>query len=52
MLEQGFEIAVVKDAAAGPRHPEIGDGYKAALVNCGFLANAVLTTAEAANALR
>ena len=52
LLEQGFEIAVVKDAAAGPRHPEIGDGYKAALVNYGFLANAVLTTAEVVNAMR
>ncbi len=44
LLEQGFEVAVVKDATAGPRHPEIGDGYKAAVVNYGFLANAVLTT--------
>ena len=52
MLEQGFEIAVVKDATAGPRHPEIGDGYKAALVNYGFLANAVQTTDEAVKAMR
>jgi nicotinamidase-related amidase len=52
LLEQGFEIAVVKDATAGPRHPEIGDGYRAALVNYGFLANAVLTTADAVKALR
>jgi nicotinamidase-related amidase len=47
LLEQGFEIAVVKDATAGPRHPVIGDGYTAAVINYGFLANAVLTTAEA-----
>ena len=33
MLEQGFEVAVVKDATAGARHPELGDGYQAALVN-------------------
>src|SRR4051812_42699540 len=33
LLEQGFEVAVVKDATAAPRHPEIGDGYQAALVN-------------------
>ena len=46
LLEQGFEVAVVKDATAAPRHPTIGDGYQAALVNYGFLANAVLTTAE------
>src|SRR5262249_12348054 len=38
------EVAVVKDATAAPRHPEIGDGYQAALVNYGFLANAVLST--------
>lgn len=51
LLEQGFEVAVVKDATAGPRHPTIGDGYRAALVNFGFLANAVLTTEEAVNAM-
>jgi nicotinamidase-related amidase len=47
LLEQGFEVAVVKDATAGPRHPVIGDGYQAAVINYGFLANAVLTTNEA-----
>ncbi len=52
LIEQGFEVAVVKDATAGPRHPEIGDGYTAALVNFGFIANAVLTTADAAKALK
>jgi hypothetical protein len=52
LLEQGFEIAVVKDATAGPRHPDIGDGYRAALVNYGFQANAVLTTAEAVKAMQ
>jgi nicotinamidase-related amidase len=51
LVEQGFEVAVVKDATAGPRHPEIGDGYTAALVNFGFIANAVLTTAEAEKAM-
>ena len=45
-LEQGFEVAVVKDATAGARHPELGDGYQAALVNFGYLANAVLSTDE------
>ena len=44
LLEQGFEVAVVKDATAGARHPELGDGYQAALVNFGYIANAVLTT--------
>lgn len=47
LLEQGFEVAVIKDATAGPRHPEIGDGYQAALINYGFLANAVLSTESA-----
>ncbi len=47
LLEQGFQIAVVKDATAGARHPELGDGYKAALVNFGYIANAVWTTDEA-----
>ena len=46
LLEQGFEVAVVKDATAAPRHPTIGDGYTAAVINYGFLANAVLTTKE------
>lgn len=52
LLEQGFEVAVVKDATAGPRHPTIGDGYKAAVINYGFLANAVLTTDEAVAGMR
>jgi nicotinamidase-related amidase len=51
LLEQGFEVAVVKDATAAPRHPTIGDGYKAALINYGFLANAVLTTNDTVNAI-
>ncbi|HVJ33385.1 MAG TPA: cysteine hydrolase [Terriglobia bacterium] len=45
-IEQGFEVAVVKDATAGPRHPAWGDGYQAAMVNYRFLAHAVLSTAE------
>ena len=45
-LEQGFEVAVAKDAVAGPRHPVWGDGYQAALVNYRFLAHAVLATDE------
>lgn len=46
LIEQGFEVAVVKDATAGPRLPEC-DGYLAALVNFQFLASAVWTTSEA-----
>jgi nicotinamidase-related amidase len=51
LLEQGFEVAVVKDATAGPKHPNLGDGYEAAIVNYGFLANAVLSTADAVKAM-
>jgi nicotinamidase-related amidase len=51
LLEQGFEVAVVKDATAAPRHPKLGDGYKAAVINYGFLANAVLTTEDAVEAM-
>lgn len=47
LLEQGLEVAVVKDATAGPRHPVLGDGYEAAIINYRFLANAVLSTDEA-----
>jgi nicotinamidase-related amidase len=52
LLEQGFEVAVVKDAVAGPRHPEWGDGYRAALVNYRFLAHAVLAAADVVAAMR
>jgi nicotinamidase-related amidase len=45
LLEQGFEVAVVKDATAAARVPE-GDGYAAALVNFRYMANAVWTTSE------
>jgi nicotinamidase-related amidase len=47
LVEQGFEVAVVKDATAGPKHPEWGYGYTAALINYAFIAHAVPTTAEA-----
>ncbi len=51
LLEQGFEVTVVKDATAGARHPDLGDGYQAALVNFGYVANAVVTTDEVVDAL-
>jgi nicotinamidase-related amidase len=50
-LEQGFEVAVVKDATAGPRHPVWGDGYKAAMVNYQFLAHRVLSTDDVIKAM-
>jgi nicotinamidase-related amidase len=46
LLEQGFQVAVIKDATAGPRHPVWGDGYQAAIINYRFLAHAVWTTSE------
>jgi len=51
LIEQGFEVTVVKDATAGAKHPELGDGYQAALINYGYIANAVLTTEEAVTAM-
>jgi nicotinamidase-related amidase len=51
LLEQGFQVAVVRDATAGPRHPTRGDGYQAALVNYAFLAHAVLSTDEVVAAM-
>jgi nicotinamidase-related amidase len=51
LLEQGFEVVVIKDATAAPRHPELGDGYKAALINFGYIANAVLSTDDVVAAM-
>ncbi len=45
LLEQGFEVAVVKDATAGAMLPE-GDGYLAAIINFRYIANAVWSTDE------
>lgn len=44
--EQGFEVAVVKDATAAAQIPD-GDDYLAALINFRFIANAVWTTEAA-----
>jgi nicotinamidase-related amidase len=52
LIEQGFEVLVVKDATAAPQHPELGDGYKAALINFGYIANAVLSTDEVVKAMQ
>ena len=51
LLEQGFEVAVVKDGTAGARHPELGDGYAAAIINFGYIANAVISTDEAVESM-
>ena len=51
LLEQGFEVVVVKDATAAAVTPDLGDGYASALTNYGFIANGVVTTAEAVEIL-
>jgi len=51
LIEDGFEVTVVKDATAAAQHPELGDGYQAALTNFGFIASGVLTTDDATAAM-
>ncbi|MFI9470062.1 cysteine hydrolase [Streptomyces sp. NPDC052492] len=46
LIEEGFEVAVVRDATAGPRHPVWGDGYEAAIINYRFFAHELLSTDE------
>lgn len=46
LLEQGFEVAVVRDATAAAKLPE-GDGYLAAIINFRYIANALWSTDEA-----
>lgn len=50
LLEQGFEVAVVKDATAAAKLPE-GDGYLAAITNFRYMANAVWSTDDAVKAI-
>jgi len=45
-IEQGFEVAMVRDATAVTSNDE-GDGYQAALINWRFIAHALWSTAEA-----
>lgn len=45
LLEQGFEVSVVRDATAAAKLPE-GDGYQAALTNFRYVANGLWTTDE------
>ena len=46
LLEQGYEVAVVRDATAAAMLPE-GDGYLAALINFRYIANGLWSTDEA-----
>ena len=52
LLEQGFEVMVVRDATAAAITPDLGDGYAAAMTNFKFIANAVVTTEEAVEAMQ
>jgi biuret amidohydrolase len=47
LVENGFKVVVVKDAVGAPG----ADAYKAAVINYGFIANAVWTTDEAVKAM-
>jgi nicotinamidase-related amidase len=51
LTEDGFEVHVVKDATAAAQHPELGDGYQAAVINFGYIASSVLTTDETLESL-
>jgi nicotinamidase-related amidase len=51
LTEQGFEVAVVKDATAGAQLPG-GDFYQAALLNFRMIASQVMTTHEAVGAIQ
>lgn len=50
-LERGFEVAVVRDAVAGPKTPD-GDGYLSALINYRYIANALWTTEQTVQRLQ
>ncbi len=50
LIEQGFEVCVVKDATAGAQLPG-GDFYNAALLNFRMIASAVRTTGEVVQAI-
>lgn len=50
-LEEGFEVAVVRDAVAAPILPE-GDGNLSALINFRYMANGLWTTDEATKMMK
>ena len=51
LLEQGFQVAVVRDATAAAQIPE-GDGYLAAIINFRFIANGLWTTDDAVKRIK
>ena len=46
LIEEGFEVVVIKDATAAAIHPQLGNGYEAALTNFKFIASDVLSTEQ------
>jgi biuret amidohydrolase len=50
-VENGFEVAMVRDATAGAVNEE-GDAYQAAMVNWRFMAHALWTTAQTVARMR
>ncbi len=51
LIENGFEVAVVKDATAGAILPDM-DAYEAALINFRMIASHVFTTKEVVQAIQ
>jgi hypothetical protein len=50
-LPQPFAHGIRERRYGGPKHPEWGYGYTAALINYSFLAHAVWTASEVAKAM-
>ena len=51
LLEQGFEVAIIKDAIAGGQFQGL-DGYRSALINFRFIANDILDTKTAVSKIK
>ena len=51
LIEDGFEIAIAKDATAGAILPK-GDAYEAALLNFRMIASSVQTTDDLVSQLQ
>ena len=51
-MASSFVAAAPRNATAAAQHPDLGDGYAAALVNFGYIASGVLTTTEALDHLK
>jgi nicotinamidase-related amidase len=51
LIENGFDVTVIKDATAGGKSEEWGDGYAAAMTNYKYIANEIATTDEVIQSL-